>query len=316
LHRLGEHHDTEHTALFYEDRDGFVDPISGFLSDGAANGDRLMVAVAHDKAAWLREALGRVADRIDFVDSAGLYERHGSMLTAIHSQLERHGRPGQGRIRLVAESALGARARADARAYMCYEAASNELYRDFDAAILCPYDAARLPDEILDAARRAHPRVAERGHAGPSRRFEDPRSFVRAFARAEPAPPGAEHHRLEHPDDLAGVRSIVRARAASAGLSAHAIEDLTIAVSEIAANAFIHGGAPRALCSYQQDGDLIVQIRDGGAGPADPLTGYLPPLGDRAGGRGLWLAHQLCDIVEITSYASQTDVFLHVRIAD
>ena len=76
----------------------------------------------------------------------------------------------------------------------------------------------------------------------------------------------------------------------------------------------MHGDAPRELSSYLDDGRLVFQVRDAGAELPDPLSGYLPPDPDRLGGRGLWLAHQLCDIVEVGGDATRTDVLLHVRL--
>ena len=47
---------------------------------------------------------------------------------------------------------------------------------------------------------------------------------------------------------------------------------------------------------------------------ADPLVGRQTPSPERAGGRGLWLANQLCDLVQIRSGASGTVVRLHVPL--
>ena len=57
-------------------------------------------------------------------------------------------------------------------------------------------------------------------------------------------------------------------------------------------------------------------MRDAGSGLPDPLAGYLPPDRRRFSGRGLWLAHQLCDSVEIVSHGARTDVYLRTRLAD
>ena len=45
----------------------------------------------------------------------------------------------------------------------------------------------------------------------------------------------------------------------------------------------------------------------------DPLADRRQPSSTAAGGRGLWLANQLCDLVQIRSHPSGTQIRLHVR---
>jgi anti-sigma regulatory factor (Ser/Thr protein kinase) len=106
----------------------------------------------------------------------------------------------------------------------------------------------------------------------------------------------------------------VRARAEAAAVPREAIDDLELAVSEVATNALVHGGSPRLMWCYAQDDELVCQVHDAGPGPADPLVGYLPPDLNGLRGRGLWLAHQLCDVVEIAGGGSGTDVYLALRV--
>jgi anti-sigma regulatory factor (Ser/Thr protein kinase) len=46
-------------------------------------------------------------------------------------------------------------------------------------------------------------------------------------------------------------------------------------------------------------GTVTCQVSDDGDGLDDPLISYRPPLPDAIGGRGLWIAHQLCDAFAI-----------------
>jgi anti-sigma regulatory factor (Ser/Thr protein kinase) len=137
---------------------------------------------------------------------------------------------------------------------------------------------------------------------------------VRQSAVETPAPEGAAALSLEHPEDLAGARSLIREQGEAVGLAGKAVEDLALAVTEVATNALVHGDAPRCLWSYVEDDHLVCQVRDAGSGPPDPLAGYLPPDVKGVHGRGLWLAHQLCDVVEIASRTTRTNVYLHTRL--
>ncbi|HWG98689.1 MAG TPA: ATP-binding protein, partial [Pilimelia sp.] len=61
---------------------------------------------------------------------------------------------------------------------------------------------------------------------------------------------------------------------------------------------------------------LICEIRDAGYITDRPLLGRQRPTIDQTGGRGLWLANQLCDLVQIRSTTAGTIVRLHVGCVD
>ena len=79
---------------------------------------------------------------------------------------------------------------------------------------------------------------------------------------------------------------------------------------EVLTNAVVHGACPCQLWVYAESGALVVHVRDAGSGFADPLAGYLPPEPRTGRGRGLWLAHQTCDAVELATGTGGTDVRL------
>jgi len=303
-----------HRALVYHDDASFLDGVVPFVREGMRDDAHVLAVVTPKKGRWLREALADEATAVEFADAHGIYERHGRMFTAVHGSLERHGVPGRGRLRLVAEQALASRTEADVRAYMRYEAAANLVFRRYDASVLCPYDVRGLPDAVVRDALCTHPEVVENGRSRHSSLFEDPRAYVRRTVRERPAPADAASARLEGLEDLPPARALVRAHAEVAGLADVAVEDMVVAASEVATNALLHGRHPRTLWTYVAEGHLVCQVRDAGPGPPDPLAGFLPPNGERLRGRGLWLAHQLCDIVEIAGGQDRTNVYLRMRL--
>jgi hypothetical protein len=147
-------------------------------------------------------------------------------------------------MRILAEQALADRGRDDVRANMRYEATSNLLDSQFNAAVLCPHDREHLPDEIVRDALRTHAEVVEHGHARSSELFMDPRAFVRNNARDKPAPPGTAPYRLDRLEDIGAARALVRAHAEAVGLGEETVEDPTLAVSEVATNALLYGTTP------------------------------------------------------------------------
>ena len=65
---------------------------------------------------------------------------------------------------------------------------------------------------------------------------------------------------------------------------------------------------------WTEGGSLVCEVADDGV-ITDPLVGRREPPLDRAGGRGLWLANQLCHLVQIRSGAAGTTVRLHARLS-
>ena len=51
---------------------------------------------------------------------------------------------------------------------------------------------------------------------------------------------------------------------------------------------------------WQDDATVVCEVRDGGR-IADPLADRRRPRLDQFGGRGLWMANQLCDLVQLRS---------------
>jgi anti-sigma regulatory factor (Ser/Thr protein kinase) len=304
---------SQHHALLYEDASGFLDGAAPFVRHGVDAGERVLVAVTAERRGWLREALGTDLEGVEWAEAESVYRRHGPMLTTMMEFLARHTAPG-GRVRILAEQALATRPPAHARAYLRYEAAANVAYQPFAASVLCPYDVSRLPDAVVAGALRTHPQLLEGARSRPSEAFVDPRAFVRDHARAEPPPCTALSLELERIDDVPRARHWLAGLAATQGLAAAKVQELEVAVSEIVTNALIHGEAPRCLWVYRRDGALVCHVRDGGAGPADPLVGYQPPDIAALGGRGLWIAHQLCDVVEVAANGNRTDVCLHMTL--
>jgi anti-sigma regulatory factor (Ser/Thr protein kinase) len=58
---------------------------------------------------------------------------------------------------------------------------------------------------------------------------------------------------------------------------------------------------------WREGKKLLIDFEDRGT-IEEPLAGRLHPAADQHGGRGLWLANQLCDLVQIRSGALGTTV--------
>ena len=124
------------------------------------------------------------------------------------------------------------------------------------------------------------------------------------------APLGAE--RLDFGlDDLHDIRSLVATAAFACGLEPRRVSDLVVASSELAANSILHGGG-RGLATVWDDGaSVYVEVADAGT-IVDPMVGQIRPDPTAEGGRGLYIANQLCDEVAIDSSSTGTRIRLRM----
>lgn len=133
--------------------------------------------------------------------------------------------------------------------------------------------------------------------------------------RLTPAPADADEV-VFHAGDLAGLRGVVRRLCQRAGLTAEESDDVVLAAHEVAANSVVHGGGSGVLRAWEEPGGrtgepgaLVLQVSDDGC-----LVGPVPtaPAPDELldTGRGLWIAGQLCDVVQVASTSDGTVVRL------
>jgi anti-sigma regulatory factor (Ser/Thr protein kinase) len=113
--------------------------------------------------------------------------------------------------------------------------------------------------------------------------------------------------------DLAAIRAVVHRYAIEAGLAEARAIDLTLAVSEVAANTVKHAKSPGNLKIWYDVREIVCQIHDEGV-ITDPLAGRRQPSLDALGGHGLWIVNQVCDQVEMQSDKTGTTIRLHMTL--
>ncbi|MEU8434450.1 sensor histidine kinase [Streptomyces sp. NPDC029216] len=303
-----------HSALFYEDLGQYLGGVGGFVRAALGADEPVLVAVPGLRLGPLRESLGGGPD-VAYLDMTTLGRNPGRILAALRDFAERHeGRPA----RIVGEPIWPGRTEAEVLEATRHEALINTAFAGRAATVLCPYDVAGLPGTVVADARRTHPTLIEKGRepAGPSPAYADA-SVVCAdcdLPLSEPGP-GAVGLHYTH-GELAAVRDFVEAWARDASLAAGRRGDLVLAVSEAAANSLGHGGGQGTLRLWADAGHgVVAEVRDGGR-LADPLAGRRrPSLASANGGRGLWMIHQLCDLVETRSTPSGLVLRLHMADA-
>jgi anti-sigma regulatory factor (Ser/Thr protein kinase) len=97
-------------------------------------------------------------------------------------------------------------------------------------------------------------------------------------------------------DSLSVLRAAVAAGAAEAGLPPRRVDDLVIAVHELAANAVRHGAGHGRLSIWKDDQMLRCQVTDEGAAGAGARDGA---QWRAENAHGLWVVHQLADEISL-----------------
>jgi anti-sigma regulatory factor (Ser/Thr protein kinase) len=129
------------------------------------------------------------------------------------------------------------------------------------------------------------------------------------FGGPLPQPPDDHQSSRFTGDDLVTVRRRVSDHAARHGIDEERAADLELAVTELATNSLRHAGGEGVLRTWREGDALVVEVADGGR-IVDPLVGRRPPGPDDEGGRGVWMANQLCDLVQVRSSSVGTVVRL------
>lgn len=294
-----------HEAAFYRGLDDFVDVVLPFLREGIDRGEPILVALPTDRIEALEAALGDDATRVDFVDMEQLGANPARIIPEWRRFLEDCAEDGP--VRGVGEPMWCGRRPAEVEEAALHEALLNVAFDDGPGwRLMCPYDMEALPREVLEEAARNHPVaatapvVAEYGGHVHARE---------AFSAALPEPPEAADVFAFGADDLSGLRSVVGRLCDQAGMRHEAADDIVLAAHELAANSIRHGGGSGTLRAWTQPDAFVVEVADSGV-IEDPLVGrdVVDDLSEN--GRGVWIANQLCDLVQVRSSADGTVVRL------
>ena len=113
-------------------------------------------------------------------------------------------------------------------------------------------------------------------------------------------------------ETVGDVRALLAAHQAAARLGRERLDDFVLAVSEVATNSIRHGDGHGTARVWSDGEALFCEITDTGY-IVDPLVGRRLPGARGDGGHGLWVAHHLCDLVQLRSNPAGTTVRLSKR---
>jgi hypothetical protein len=284
---LPEHATTacDHLVQFYESEDELVRAVVPFLAAGLdADEALLVIATAPHRLAFERE-LAAIGTGLEAAIAAGTYvaidaaeilhylqedaggQIHAADFDATAGMLVRRLLAGGRRLRAFGEIVGLLWDRGDTAGAIALEALWNDLRQQHPFTLLCGYPL------ILEPAHRAAVPDICRAHA----------SVLPAVAEAsQPTAPAFVADFTPTIEAPRRARAMLRAKLADLQFSEDLIERLTLAASELAANAVLHARTPFRLRVQPRAASIWVGVED-----RDPLTSPLDVVGRSPHGLGL-----------------------------
>jgi anti-sigma regulatory factor (Ser/Thr protein kinase) len=297
-----------HEALLYPGEGAFVAAVLPFVRGAVAAGEPILIVVSGHKIDLLRQALGDDAQHVLFADMADVGANPARIIPAWVDFVAEYS--GGQAVRGIGEPIYPDRTPAELVECEHHEALLNVAFADPGPFwLVCPYDTEALDPAVIEEAHRNHPYVRAPDGERPNAGYREPVDAGIPFQGPLPAPPNDAPTLPFGAGPLDSLREFVAAEAGMAGLSHSRVADLVLAVNEIATNSLRYGGGSGNLRVWCDAGAFVCDVRDQGQ-MSRPLVGRERPPSDRLGGRGVWLANQLCDLVQIRSSAQGTVVRL------
>lgn len=298
-----------HEALIYIDADDFLVGTVPFLREALQAGEPTLVAVSRSNTRLLEDELGTDADEIRFAPMEELGRNPARLIPFWRDFLDAQGgRP----VRGIGEPVWPGRGTAEIDECQRHESLLNVAFSQSPSlSLLCPYDGAALSDDVLASISHSHSSVSSRGASEPSRDYLAERD---CFAGELSDPPAGAEAFVFDRNKLYSVRRWVERVAEESGMASQQAADLIAAASELASNSVAHGGGVGTVRTWCEPGRLLIEFEDRGT-IDEPLVGRLRPSVAQERGRGLWLANQFCDLVQIRSSALGTTVRLQTALA-
>ena len=296
-----------HEALFYAGGvDGFVRELAPMITQNLDSGGSVAVAAPGDRVARLA-SLFDAGDRMELIDMTALGANPARIIPAwreITDRAQAAGGPFLG----IGEPTWAGRSDAELDECHRHEALINVAFDDDPAwRLVCPYDVDGLDPAVVDKARLTHPTIHE--PTGSSSRRIDGQAAFAALERPLATAPKDATTVLFDIEDLSELRALAAKAAARAGLSQQRTDDLMLVVSELASNGIRHGQPPRTLAIWRSSGVVTCEARNDGE-LTDVMVGRRRPEPEQLSGRGVWIMHQVCDLVQIRSSQGSTVVRL------
>jgi anti-sigma regulatory factor (Ser/Thr protein kinase) len=300
-----------HQALLFDSPSAFLAAAVPFVTEGVHRGDTVIAVTSSDNSALLREHINGAAEHVTFLPAEGWFDSPGRTLDAHHRRID--ALPGDtGILRVLGEPVWDGRDPLETSEWGRYESVINVALAGSRAWVMCGYNSLTLPAEIMDDARRTHPELAVGTAREASATYADPAYYYSQHNAPLPPPPAQGVEWLPVFGDMAPVRQFIADHAVRMGVPAGRLDDFTLAVNEVATNAVRHGAGHGEMRLWATDRRVVCEITDPGTA-TDNFLGFLRADAHAEQGHGLWIARQICDLLEMRTGDAGTSVRLHIR---
>lgn len=286
----------QHEVLLYSSAADLASQLAPRIGSALAVGDPVIAVVDAPSRAALDTALGPAATDIDFQDPAQVHSVPSFTVATRWARLGRRvTEPGR-RATVVGQHVE--ELDCDPGHWARLDIALNVAIDGLPVDVLCPY---RSPGADIPRLYATHPLLFTHLGPEPSPGFRLPHESVIEYPPPPPVDLGPHDTEMEFDGTgLGPVRHRVAGVADAVGLDADRVDDLVLAVNEIAANSVEHGPGRGRLRLWITDRQLVAEVADLGRMDV-PFPGMVAPHAAGARGRGLWLACELCDVLQVWS---------------
>jgi len=299
-----------HEAFLWDGPADFVDGLLPFIEEGIDAGEAVLVAATPEHGEWLVEGLGSKASRVQLADITRLARNPARIIPACHQFLQEWSEPGRP-ARIVGEPLWEGQSPEEVLECQLHEALMN-LAVDPETPLwaLCPYDAGHLDSDVLAEASRSHPALATTASYQGSRSYHGHEHAQNLFAADLPPinGPGTEISLTRA--TLAAAVETVTLQGAAANLHSDQIVSLTGLVRRLTADSLHRGAAQATARIWDRPDALICEVADTTL-IHDLLIGRHHPQPTEQD--SVWLANQVCDLVQVRSQNRGTTIRIHIR---
>jgi anti-sigma regulatory factor (Ser/Thr protein kinase) len=271
--------------------------------------DPVVAVLADDARAELSAVLGGGADAVDFQDPREVHDVPGFTVAVRWARTSRRIVNPGGRALVIGQQ-LDELPGCGPEHWARLDIGLDVAIVGLPVTVLCPF-----PEDSPELGRvhATHPVLATADGYAPSPGYRPPLEAVVDHPPPPPpdlGPPAAEL--AFGADELMELRHLVAAVATRHGLGSERVADLVLAVNELASNSVEHGPGSGRLRIWTGNG-VVAEVADSGRMDV-PFPGLALPPPEGVRGRGLWLASELCDVLQVWSTADGT--VLRVRASD
>ena len=298
-----------HPALFYQGPWEYRAGTVPFILEGLAANVPVAVAAPGPRLRLLRDALGADTKRVQMLDMTVTGRNPGRIIAEVllataNAHPDRH-------VRIIGEPIWPTRSEIEYPACVQHEALINLAFQGRRATILCPYDVTALDPAVIADAAATHPTLIQRERTSSSPDYA-PERILSSYNLPLPEPPDAAVLPFDAPRLCLARRSATE-HARNAGMDEERVEDVTLAVGELAANSLRHGGGSGVLRMWTDADHWIGEVRDAGW-ITDPLAGRRPASPTQLSGRGLLMVNHLADLVRTHTRPGETTIRAYFRL--